>query len=75
MAGKPPAGYVFRPYPKCKYHADGRVVIVQNAGEELALGPTWADRPSPPEVSADPVPDPPENTAPKRRGRPPKERP
>lgn len=41
-------GYVFQPFPKCKYHPDGRVVIVQDAGEEQALGSIWADRPFPP---------------------------
>ena len=39
-------GYVYQEFPKCKYHADGRVLVVQNAGEELALGPGWVDRPS-----------------------------
>ena len=37
---------VFREFPKCQYHADGRCVVVANAGEELALGPGWVDRPS-----------------------------
>lgn len=66
MAGRPPAGYVFQPFPKCKYHPDGRVVVVQDAGEEQLLGPVWADRP--PSSASVPVAVPP-----KRRGRPPKE--
>ena len=65
------SGYVFQPFPKCKYHPDGRVVVVKDAGAELALGSTWADRPVPPaplpEVSP---PDPPPVEAPRRRGRP-----
>ena len=72
-----PERYVFQPFPKCKYHPDGRVVVVQHAGEELALGPVWADRPfppaspaNPPSSSAEPLP-----ALPRRRGRPPKERP
>jgi hypothetical protein len=43
-----PNGYVFQPFPKCKYHPDGRGVVVKDAGEELALGPEWADHPVPP---------------------------
>lgn len=53
MAGTPPSGYVFRPFPKSKYHPDGRGCVVQDAGEEVALGPEWADKPFPP--VADPV--------------------
>ncbi len=41
-------GYVFQPYPKCKYHPDGRVLVVANAGEELALDPNWSDTIAPP---------------------------
>ena len=70
------AGYVFKPFPKCKYHPDGRVVVVPDAGAELALGPTWADRPFPPAVddaTASPSQEPPA-VVPRRRGRPPKER-
>lgn len=60
-------GYVFQPFPKCKYHPDGRVQVVADAGEELRLGPEWLDRlPSPPpDVPVDLPPDPP-----RRRGRP-----
>jgi hypothetical protein len=39
-------GYVYQEFPKSKYHADGRVCVVKDAGEELALGPGWVDRPS-----------------------------
>jgi hypothetical protein len=37
-------GYVYQEFPKSKYHADGRVCVVKDAGEELALGPGWVDR-------------------------------
>lgn len=62
--------YVYQSFPKCKYHPDGRVRVVAHAGEELALGSDWADRPFPP------APDPPAppSPEPRRRGRPPKER-
>lgn len=54
-------GYVYMEFPKSKYHADGRVCVVKDAGEELRLGPGWVDRPSQllpvPEASAaSPVP-------------------
>ena len=72
MAG---SGYVFQPFPKCKYHPDGRVVVVDHAGEERLLGPMWADKPFPPPDTV-PVEAPDiAEAAPKRRGRPPKERP
>lgn len=73
MAGRWPGGYVFQPFPKCLYHRDGRTVVVQNAGEELALGPDWSEKPYPPEADTGPaletalclpVPEP------RRRGRP-----
>jgi hypothetical protein len=70
--GTLPPDYVYREFPKTKYHPDGRAATVVDAGEELALGPAWADRPFPPVVIEAPVSD----VAPpvKRRGRPPKER-
>jgi hypothetical protein len=78
--------YVFVPFPKCKYHPDGRVAVVADAGEEVALGPAWADTICSPDVptpyvpvaaavSPDEAPPPeadPALPAPKRRGRPPK---
>ena len=45
-----PSGYVFQPFPKCKYHPDGRVRVVADAGEELGLGAEWADTPVPPDI-------------------------
>ena len=48
MAGTPPPGHVFYEFPKSKYHPDGRGCVVQDAGEEVALGPQWADTPFPP---------------------------
>lgn len=35
--------YVYRPYPKYKYHRTGISVIVQDADEEAALGEGWGD--------------------------------
>ena len=76
MAGKSPEGYVFQAFPKCKYHEDGRGCVVKDAGEELALGPGWHDRPQPVVAPISEGPEAPVAPAlvPKRRGRPPKER-
>jgi len=48
--GTLPPDYVFREFPKTKYHPDGRAATVFDAGAEVALGPEWADRPFPPVV-------------------------
>lgn len=70
--------YVFQPFPKCKYHPDGRCVVVADPREELALGPGWRDKPAEPgenvpAVEAPPAPAP-ANVAPtelrRPRGRP-----
>lgn len=55
--------YVYQEFPKSKYHRDGRVRVVQDAGQELALGPGWVDRPNqlteaPVEESVAPLPEP-----------------
>jgi hypothetical protein len=33
----------YQEFPKCMYHADGRVVNVNDASEESALGAEWMD--------------------------------
>ena len=33
--------YRYRPYPRLRYHLDGRKRIVNNETEEKALGPGW----------------------------------
>lgn len=38
--------YVHQPFPSCRYHSDGRCVIIQNPDEEQALGPGWEDSPA-----------------------------
>ena len=48
-------GYVFVPYPKAKYHPDGRVEVAKDPREEAALGPEWADTPFPPSPEPDVV--------------------
>ena len=86
-------GYVFQPFPKCKYHPDGSCRVVADAGAERDLGPEWVDRPVPAPVPVvlpappEPPPEGPESRglgadasiplapAPRRRGRPRKERP
>ena len=70
MAGTPPPGYVFQPFPKCKYHPDGRVVVVPDAGAERQLGPDWADRPLPPASPEIPIAETPVLPRRSRKGRP-----
>lgn len=43
----PKEPYVHQAFPKHKYHASGKAVIVASPDEEKALGDGWADRPFP----------------------------
>jgi hypothetical protein len=68
-------GYVFVPFPKAKYHPDGRTALVRDPREELALGPEWADTVFPAAQEPDVVETPlatsdPPIVPPRRRGRP-----
>lgn len=38
--------YIYREFPKWKYHRDGRSKIVQNADEEKSLGKGWYNTPA-----------------------------
>ena len=38
--------YVYQPYPRWKYHSDGRALVVPDQEAEAALGPGWADTPA-----------------------------
>lgn len=50
--------YVFHAYPSCRYHPDGRMVLVKNEGEDKACPPPWRDTPYPQPEKVAPPPEP-----------------
>lgn len=54
--------YVYQPYPRWKYHRDGRALVVPDLEAEAALGPGWADTPAAFYAPPDPAPTPPKRT-------------
>ena len=45
LESQPPDGYAFQAFPKWKYHATEMARLVQDTGEEAALGDGWGDAP------------------------------
>ncbi len=45
--------YEYKPYPRWKYHPDGRAVVVEDETENAALGLEWRNRPAEPDIQND----------------------